>query len=125
MFQRSKKAPSDNPHAGASEHGGSGGGGLLATFGLASGLPPKAHFDLSRVEANRYELQFGDKLLRRDARSMTKAIAEDPEGTLWAMHYAAPTLRRDQAWLRKARSASAAAYTGLGEAEQRAVHFEW
>ena len=124
MFQRSK---ANNAHSGGPvpEHGGSGGSGLLATFGLASGLPPKAHFDLTRVETNRYELQFGDKLLRRDARSMTKVIAEDPEGTLWAMHYAAPSLRRDQSWLRKARSASAAAYNGLGQAEQRAVQFKW
>jgi hypothetical protein len=130
MFQQSMKAKppvvESKPCVGKPAEKGSGGsGGLLASLGLASGPPPRACFDLARAQQHRYELQFGNSLLRRDPHFMAAAIADDPEGALWAVHYAHPQLRRDPNWLRKARSASAAAYAGLGEAEQRAVHFEW
>lgn len=127
MFQRSKKAkaPADKAKPGVGNSAAKSGGRLLASVGLASGPPPRARFNVAAVAQHRYELQFGNPLLRRDPHFLAQVVAEDPEGTLWAVHYAHAALRRDPNWLRKARSASAAAYLALGEAEQRAVHFEW
>ena len=101
-------------------------GGTLAAFSSLlhfDAKPLRPEFDLTKVHEHRYELQFGFRNLRCNGEFMAAAIEDDPEGTMYAMHYCARSLLEDAAWLRRGRAAAAAAYTALGESEKRAVMF--